>query len=241
MTKQARQRALIVLTNTAAYPNGAATGCWASEFVHLYLPLVELGLTVDLVSPVGGFVPIDPVSQRWPFYDRTTRRLLDRSDLRAQLANTAAPRDIDPASYALIAYAGGHGAVFDVPQSEPLAHLAMAIYRHGGIVSAVCHGVAGLLPLSDSNGRPLIAGRRVTGYSGIEERLAGRRTQVPYLLPAQLRGRGAIYEAALLPFTSHTVRDGRITTGQNPQSTKALSRLNIDLLRAGVAGRLELQ
>lgn len=240
MAALARQRALIALTNTATYADGEPTGCWASEFAHLYMPFVALGLAVDLVSPEGGPVPLDPVSLRWPFFDRETRALLRRADVRADLANTLAAEAVDSAPYALIAYAGGHGAMFDFRESMGLVRLAEEIYAQGGIVSAVCHGVAGLLPLSTSAGVSLISGRTVTGYSALEERLAGRRGQVPYLLPEELRGCGANYESAWLPFTPYAVRDERITTGQNPQSTRALARLNVDLLRAGVAGRLEL-
>lgn len=36
-----------------------------------------------------------------------------------------------------------------------------------------------------------------------------------------MKRRGALYERSLLPFTSKVVVDGRLVTGQNPQSAKA--------------------
>lgn len=35
-----------------------------------------------------------------------------------------------------------------------------------------------------------------------------------------MKQRGALYEKALLPFTPKAVVDGRLVTGQNPQSAK---------------------
>ena len=235
-----RPRALIALTNRDRDENGTPTGAWAAEFAHCYGPLHSLGLTVDLTTPRGGKVPIDPTSARRLFYDAETRAVMDDPAIANALANTAAAADLDPAHYALIYFTGGHGALWDFAEDGPLARLAEGVYANGGIVSAVCHGVAGLLPLRSEDGRPLIAGKRVTGYSTPEEWLAGKRHAVPYLLAPELRERGAQYERSWLPFVSHTVRDERLTTGQNPQSTKALAQLNVDLLRAGVAGRLAL-
>lgn len=67
------------------------------------------------------------------------------------------------------------------PNNKALQNISEQIYRQGGIVSAVCHGVGGLLPLQDDNGKPLIAGRKVTGFANIEETLSGIKSQVPFL------------------------------------------------------------
>ncbi len=66
-----------------------------------------------------------------------------------------------------------------------------------------------------------VAGRRLTGYSWIEEVLAGVARKVPYNVEEEMKRRGALYERSLLPFTSKVVVDGRLVTGQNPQSAKA--------------------
>ncbi len=89
------------------------------------------------------------------------------------------------------------------------------------IVSSVCHGYCGLLNTRLDDGRLLVAGRRLTGYSWIEEVLAGVARKVPYNVEEEMKRRGALYERSLLPFTSKVVVDGRLVTGQNPQSAKA--------------------
>ena len=59
--------------------------------------------------------------------------------------------------------------MWDFPNNKALQNISEQIYRQGGVVSAVCHGVGGLLPLQNENGKPLIAGRTVTGFTNIEK------------------------------------------------------------------------
>jgi hypothetical protein len=52
-----------VVTNQATY--GASkhlTGLWLGELVHFYDKAVADGRSVDVVSPAGGEVPLDPRS-----------------------------------------------------------------------------------------------------------------------------------------------------------------------------------
>jgi putative intracellular protease/amidase len=46
---------------------------------------------------------------------------------------------------------------------------------------------------------------------------------VPFLLEDELRSKGAKYVRSTIPMAPHAVRDGRLITGQNPVSTKAVS------------------
>jgi putative intracellular protease/amidase len=53
----------------------------------------------------------------------------------------------------------------------------------------------------------------------------------PFLLESRLRDLGAKFECSG-NFTSHAVRDGRLVTGQNPQSTEAIAKLLIEAIDA---------
>lgn len=140
-----------------------------------------------------------------------------------RLSNTLAPNAIDPSRYKAIYYTGGHGTMWDFPNNQGLKQISENIYQQGGVVSAVCHGVGGLLPLQTPTGQPLIAGRTVTGFANIEETLSGIKSQVPFSLQDGLVQRGATYKRALFPFTSFVIADDRIITGQNPQSSKEIA------------------
>ncbi len=97
--------------------------------------------------------------------------------------------------------------------------LIESLNGEGKLIAAVCHGQAGLLNARNTSGEPLIKGRKVTGFANTEERLVGLRDVVPFLLEDAVKERGGDFGSALLPTTSHTVRDGNLLTGQNPASS----------------------
>ena len=71
-----------------------------------------------------------------------------------------------PAQYQIFFAAGGHGAIYDFPKAANLQKLGAEVYAHGGVVAAVCHGPALLPGIKDlSKGKPLIQGKRVTGFA----------------------------------------------------------------------------
>lgn len=123
--------------------------------------------------------------------------------------------------------------MWDFPENPDLRRVAEKIYNQGGIVSAVCHGVAGLVDLKDEQGQALIKNRNITGFSNREELLSGMKNQVPFFLEDRLVGQGARYSKAWLPFTSFAITDGRLVTGQNPQSPRAVAEAVMALLSAG--------
>lgn len=113
--------------------------------------------------------------------------------------------------------------MWDFRGNAELKRISESIYQNGGVVSSVCHGAAGLLDLQSEDGTPLIANRKVTGFSNFEELLSGVKSQVPFYLQSEMQADGAQYSKALLPFTSYVVIDGRIVTGQNPNSSREVA------------------
>lgn len=225
-------KVLVVLTNHSAYPTRHdKTGLWLTELTHFYDTAQAAGLELDFVSPQGGEVPLDERSMKSFYLDKAAKAHLADPAFMQRLKTTLTPGAIDPTQYIAIYYAGGHGTMWDFPKNTTLKNIAEQIYRQGGIVSAVCHGVGGLLPLQDDQGKPLIAGRRVTGFANSEEVLAGIKSQVPFLLQDALISRGAHYKKAFIPFTSYVITDDRIITGQNPQSSKEIAEAVVKRLR----------
>jgi putative intracellular protease/amidase len=139
-----------------------------------------------------------------------------------RLLNTMRVADADPADYDALYMTGGHGVCFDFPRSAALAGLTAGFHESGKVVSAVCHGPAGLLEVKLSGGDYLIAGKDLTGFSWNEEVKAGRDRAVPYNLEEELQKRGARYSKAWMAFASHVVEDGLLITGQNPTSAEAV-------------------
>lgn len=73
-------------------------------------------------------------------------------------------------------------------------------------------------------------GKRIEAMGMCSAILAGVAKKVPYNVEQEMARRGARYEKALLPFTSNVVVDGRLVTGQNPQSAKATAEQVVALL-----------
>ena len=221
---KANGKILVVMTNHSAYPSRSdKTGLWLTELTHFYDVALAAGYDMDFVSPLGGQVPLDERSLKSIYLDKSARQHLADPAFMQKLKTTLAPNTINPTQYKAIYYTGGHGTMWDFPNNKALQNISEQIYRQGGIVSAVCHGVGGLLPLQNENGKPLIAGRKVTGFAHIEETLSGIKSQVPFSLQNELIERGANYKQAFIPFTSYVVSDNRIITGQNPQSSKEIA------------------
>ena len=113
-----------------------------------------------------------------------------------------------------------------------LADTIRAFYEAEKPVAAYCHGLAALVDLTLSDGSHLVAGRTVTGFSDVEEDYSNRAAGVevmPWRLEPALRERGANYVSAGL-FKAFAVRDGRLVTGQQQYSGRAVARLVIEML-----------
>ena len=59
---------------------------------------------------------------------------------------------------------------WDFPDDENVQCVAREVYESGGVVSAVCHGLAVVVNVKLSDGSLLVEGRDVTGFTNAEER-----------------------------------------------------------------------
>lgn len=120
--------------------------------------------------------------------------------------------------------------MYDFPNDETLQNIIREHYENKKIVSAVCHGVGGLLNVKLSNGEYLIKDKTITGFNWFEETLARRKKEVPFNLEAELQKRTSKYRKALIPMTSKVVVDGNLITGQNPFSSKEIAKVVMEQL-----------
>lgn len=225
------KRVLHVVTNRAHYASpDQPTGLWLSELAHAYDVFASRGFEQRLVSPKGGPTPLEPRSLKWPHLDSATKAWWRKPSREKLLAETARPDEVDASDYDAIYFTGGHAVMWDFPDDAGLQALTRAIFERNGVVASVCHGYCGLLNTRLSDGRLLVEGRRLTGYSWAEEMLAGVAKKVPYNADAEMRRRGARYEKGWLPSMSNVVVDGRLVTGQNPASAQATATAVVNLL-----------
>ncbi|NQF13704.1 type 1 glutamine amidotransferase domain-containing protein [Brevibacillus sp. HB1.3] len=213
---------LMVVTNYTDMQEGKKTGIWLSEFAEAYLTFESKGFEVTVASPLGGVGPIDPGSVD----DQTPQEILDAAKY---LENTKKLDDVTADGFEAIFLPGGHGTMFDLPDNQKLQQLLRDFYEAGKIVAAVCHSPAGLVGATLSNGQPLVAGKRVNAFTDREEEATGLGSYLPFLLESKIRDLGAIFVAAP-NWGTHVEVDGNLITGQNPQSTLAVTEAVISKL-----------
>ncbi|MFB9329228.1 type 1 glutamine amidotransferase domain-containing protein [Paenibacillus aurantiacus] len=213
---------LIVVTSASRMNEGKETGLWLSEFAEPYLAFTQEGYAITVASPRGGRTPIDPssLSDAAPELLETIRFL----------EQTVKLEDVEASGFDAIFLPGGHGTMFDLPDNERLQRLLREFYESGRIVAAVCHGPAGLIRATLSNGKPLVEGKRLTAFTDSEERAAGLDAAMPFLLETELRQAGAEFVGAA-DWADHVEVDGSLITGQNPQSTHQAARAVIAKLK----------
>lgn len=123
--------------------------------------------------------------------------------------------------FAAIFYPGGHGPMYDLVDDADSIALIEEFYRAGKPVAAVCHGSIVLANVK-IDGKPLVQGRQVTGFTNEEEDIAQLTDAMPFLLEDRLNAVGAKFLKADKPFGEKVVVDGLLITGQNPASANAL-------------------
>ena len=207
---------LFVLTSYDRLLNGDPTGLWLEEFAVPYTALTEAGHAVNVVSVSGGVVPVDPNSA--PSADQKAAW----ADAIARLNDTPALDSVNARDYDAVYLPGGHGTVFDMPYNKGLHDLLFAFDDASKPLACVCHAPALFAGMRRADGTPFIAGRQVAGFANAEEEAVGGTAKVPFLLETRLRELGATYSGADA-WAVHTVRDGNLITGQNPQSSQAVA------------------
>ena len=215
------RRALVVCTNhNRLDPLKKDTGAFGSEFTVPYYAFINAGLAVDMASPKGGEIPVQPPSWSWPLASDDDRRFMADKDALAKLKNSRKISDIKPDDYDVIFMAGGWGAAYDLMQSEDLTDFITRANAQGKILGSVCHGALGLCSAKGIDGQPLVKGRRVTGVTNDQINTFGIAV-TPKHPEEELRKAGAIFECQhgrLDPFMTHTSIDGNLITGQNQNS-----------------------
>lgn len=215
-------KVLIVCTNHDTYPTKSGkTGLWLSELTHFYDVMVRRKVLVDIVSPVGGKIPIDERS--FDLKEEVNHQYWEDSAFQSKISNSLTPDEVDARDYRLIYFAGGHGAMWDLTDNVSLQEITRKIYENGGTVSAVCHGVCGLLNVKLSDNSLLIKDKYLTGFSNMEEALNSFVSEVPFYLEDKLKEQGAHYTKSMIPFIEFIELDERLITGQNPHSARKVA------------------
>lgn len=197
---------------------GRKTGFWLEEFAAPYFVFKDAGADVTLASPKGGQPPLDPASDTDDARTSATRRFRDDASAQDALATTATLSDIDADAFDAVFYPGGHGPLWDLAEDGSSRALIERFAARDRPVGAVCHAPAAFRHTRGADGKPLVAGRMVTGFTNTEEAATGLTDILPFLVEDMLKANGGRF-ARGDDWGSFVVVDGKLVTGQNPASS----------------------
>ena len=226
---------LMILTSHDELGNtGRKTGFWLEELATPYYTFKDAGAEIVLASPKGGQPPLDPKSNEPAFQTDSTRRFEADAAAKAQLAATVRLDSVSQADFDTVFYPGGHGPLWDLAEDKNSIRLIEAFLASGKPVALVCHAPGVLHHVRTPDGKPLVAGKKVTGFTNTEEAVMQLTKVVPFLVEDELKAKGGIYSKAA-DWVPYVVSDGLLITGQNPASSGPAADLLLEQL-AAVAG-----
>jgi putative intracellular protease/amidase len=221
---------LMVLTSHDALGNtGKKTGLWLEEFAAPYYVFRDAKAKITLASPKGGQPPLDPKSEEADAQTDATRRFDSDSEAKAAFADTVLLSSVSHEEFDAVFYPGGHGPLWDLSEDRDSITMIESMHAAGKPVALVCHAPAALRHAKLHTGRPLVEGKKVTGFSNSEEAAAGLTEVVPFLVEDSLKKSGGLY-AKGPDWAAFVQVDGTLITGQNPASSEPTARATRDAI-----------
>lgn len=225
---------LMVLTSHDELGNsGRKTGFWLEELAAPYYAFKAAGAEIVLASPKGGQPPLDPKSNEPAFQTDLTRRFESDEQAKSQLASTVRLDSVTQADFDTVFYPGGHGPLWDIAEDKHSIALIESFIATGKYVALVCHAQGALRHVKTLAGRPLVEGKKVTGFANTEEDAVGLTQIVPFLVEDELKSKGGLYSKGA-DWEPYVVTDGLLITGQNPASSGPAAEVLLNhLTKAG--------
>jgi putative intracellular protease/amidase len=202
---------------------GEKTGFWLEEFAAPYYVFKDAGAEVTLASPLGGQPPLDPKSDTPDFQTESTHRFKADSAAQKVLSSTLKLTEVSAADFDAVFYPGGHGPLWDLAEDHSSIALIEAMLAAGKPVAAVCHAPGVLRHPKTSEGKSVVQGKTVTGFTNSEEEAVGLTEIVPFLIEDMLKHNGAKF-LKKADWEPHIVSDGLLITGQNPASSEPAAK-----------------
>ena len=217
---------------------GRKTGFWLEELAAPYYVFKDAGANGVLASPKGGQPPLDPSSDEPASQTEDTRRFKADAEAMAQLASTGRLDAVRQEEFDVLFYPGGHGPLWDLAEDPRSIALIESFVAAGKPVALVFHAPGVQRHVTTAEGQPLVAGRKVTGFTDSEEEAVGLTKVVPFLVEDELKAKGGQYSKGP-DWAPYVVEDGLLITGQNPASSAPAARRLLERVAGTSTGRPE--
>ena len=233
-----KKRVLMMVSNPAiSTTTGWPVGFWAGELTHAYKLFTENGYDVTIASPKGGRVEVDALSDPrdpsgYSKDDAISLRYLNDKNFMSLLDNTSKVSDLSSNDFDAIVVVGGQGPMFTFRDETGLQNAFLEFYNKGKVSAALCHGTSLLLYLKDNDRKPLIEGKKITGFTDEEEDFADKtvgKKVMPFRIEDEAKKLGAVFQKAVA-FEPFAIKEGNLITGQQQHSGAEVAKLVIDSL-----------
>ena len=221
---------LVLTSHDQLGDTGKKTGFWLEELAAPYYALKDAGAEIVLASPKGGQPPLDPKSDDPDAQTDDTRRFKADPEAQAALASTVVLSSVKAEDFDAVFYPGGHGPLWDLANDADSIALIEAFAKADKPTGFVCHAPGVLKSVNGPDGKPLVNGRKVTGFTNSEEEAVGLTDVVPFLVENVLTANGGEYSKGP-DWGSYVLTDGKLVTGQNPGSSHAAAEALLKLLK----------
>ena len=208
---------------------GRKTGFWLEELAAPYYAFLDAGAEIVLASPKGGQPPLDPKSNEPDSQTDLTRRFEADAKAKAQLAATLRLDGVSQSDFDAVFYPGGHGPLWDLAEDKKSIALIESFVAAGKPVALVCHAPGVLRHVKTPDGKPLVDGKKVTGFTNTEEAAVGLTEIVPFLVEDELKAKGGVYSKGP-DWGPYVLTDGLLITGQNPASSGPAAKVLLEQL-----------
>jgi putative intracellular protease/amidase len=223
-------KVLMVITSHDQLGNtGRKTGFWLEELAAPYFVFRDAGAEITLASPKGGRPPLDPKSNEPEFRTDLTVRFEKDVAAEAQLDKTVRLETVRQQDFDTVFYPGGHGPMWDLAEDQHSIKLIESFLAAGKPIAIVCHSTGALRHVKGPDGKLLVQGKEVTGFTNGEEEAVGLTKIVPFLVEDEMLKLGAIFSKKA-NWAAHVVSDGLLITGQNPHSSGPAAKVLLERL-----------
>jgi putative intracellular protease/amidase len=221
------KKILIIVSNANVIgPNNRKTGVFLDEVAHPYVEFDHAGYQIDFASLTGEVPSLDNLEAK----DEPLNAEFLNNGGWDKMQHNRKLADVDASVYDAIFVPGGLAPMVDMPENALLKTVIKETYERNAVVGAVCHGPVALLNVKLSDGTFLLQDKNVSSFTNKEEENYAK-ADVPFDLQTALTNQGAIFHEAT-PWSSNSIVDGNLVTGQNPASASAVGKNMIALLEA---------
>ncbi len=224
------QKILFIVSNQKTYGKSSIkTSNHFGEIVYAYDVFVDEGYEVDFVSPKGGKVIFGYVNKS----NLIQKKYLEDTKLLTKLEQTLQPKEVRVSAYKAVYYVGGGAAMFGVPENKEIQKIAMDVYeKNNGVISAICHGTAGIVNLKTSKGEYVYKGKNVNGFPDKFERMdAAYYQEFPFSIEKKIIKNGGNFSYSQKNRAGYYLVDGRLITGQDPSAAKIVAEKIVETLK----------